>query len=59
MFKSKRFVAVCIALLLFILMTYTTTHSPLEIAGGISTIAGIYIISQTYRGSKDENVNDV
>ncbi|HPQ79967.1 MAG TPA: hypothetical protein PLG47_05905 [Candidatus Dojkabacteria bacterium] len=54
MFKSKRFIAFTVAVILFILLLYTTDYSPMEIAGGITTITGVYIGAQTYRKSGSE-----
>jgi hypothetical protein len=51
MYKSKRFLAYAVSIVLFILMTYTTGHSPLELAGALSTLSGIYIIAQSVRKS--------
>lgn len=51
MIKSKRFIAFTIALVLFIVMTYTTQHPILEIAGAISAITGIYITGESIRKS--------
>jgi len=51
MFKSKRFIAHTIAVILFVTMTYTTSYNPMELAGAISIITGIYIAGQTYRKS--------
>jgi hypothetical protein len=55
MFNSKRFVAYIISILLFILLTFLTKHSPLELAGAISVLSGIYIAGQTFRSSNIEN----
>ena len=50
-FRSKRFIAFCVATGLFVLMVFTTEYSPVEIAGGITMITGIYIAGQSLRGS--------
>lgn len=50
-FKSKRFVAFCVGIVLFVVMVYTTKYSPIELAGAISIITGIYIGLQSYRPS--------
>jgi hypothetical protein len=55
MFNSKRFVAFIIAVVLFTVMVYTTTYTPIEISGGISVIACIYIGAQSLRGSSPED----
>lgn len=36
---------------LFIVMTFTTPYPPLELAGALSMIAGVYIGGQSLRGS--------
>lgn len=54
MFHSKRFIAFAVAVILFILMVYTTHYAPLELASSISIITGIYIAGQTFRGSTTE-----
>lgn len=54
MFKSKRFVAFGVAVVLFILMVYTTKYNPIELAGAITIITGIYIGAETLRGSTPE-----
>jgi hypothetical protein len=51
MFKSKRFVAFGISVVLFLILCLTTTYSPLELAGGVSVIAGIYISAESIRKS--------
>ena len=50
-FRSKRFVAFCVGVALFVLFTYTTDYSPIEVASGITLITGIYIAGQSLRGS--------
>jgi hypothetical protein len=54
-FLSKRFIAFCVAVVLFTVMVFLTTYSPMELAGSISIITGIYIAGQTVRGSSTEN----
>ncbi len=50
MFKSSRFIAFCVGVILFTSMVFLTPYSPLEIASAISIIAGIYIVPKTVRG---------
>lgn len=55
MFRSSRFIAFCVGVALFTTMVFLTEYTPMEIAGAISIIAGIYIVPRTYRGySKTE-----
>jgi hypothetical protein len=54
MFKSSRFIAFVVAVILFTVMVYTTEYDPMAIAGAISVIAGIYIVPRTYRGAQKE-----
>jgi len=54
MFKSSRFIAFVTGVVLFTVMVYTTTYDPIMLAGAISTLAGIYIVPRTFRGSKTE-----
>lgn len=51
MFKSKRFVVLCLSVVLFLLLIYTTSFAPMEIAGSIATITSVYITAQSIRGS--------
>lgn len=51
MIKSKRFIAFCVATSLFVLMIYTTSFNPIEIATGITIITGVYISADTLRKS--------
>ena len=53
-FKSKRFLAFLIGIALFVLIIYTTEFTPVEIAGGITIITGIYIGADTFRKSDKE-----
>lgn len=54
-YKSKRFVAVIIAMALFTVMVYTTEYSPIEIATAITIIFGMYIAMQTARQSPPDS----
>jgi len=54
MFKSSRFIAFCVATVLFVTMIYTTTYAPMELAGAISVIAGVYIVPRSYRGGSEK-----
>lgn len=51
MFDSKRFIAFLIAVGMFVSMVFLTNYPPLELAGAISIICGIYIAGETVRGS--------
>lgn len=51
MFRSKRFIAFSIACVLFVTMLLFTEYPPMELAGSISLIAGIYIGGETLRSS--------
>ena len=48
--NSKRFVAFAIGMAT-ILVLYTKTYDPLQVAGGISLICAIYTGAETYRRS--------
>ena len=50
-FRSKRFIAFCVGVALFILMIFTTDYAPIEVATGVTMITGIYIAGQSLRGS--------
>lgn len=50
MFKSSRFISLCVAVALFTTMVFLTEYTPMEIAGAISIIIGVYIVPRTYRG---------
>jgi hypothetical protein len=52
--KSKRFIAFAVGVSLFLLMTYTTKYHPMELAGAISVICGIYIGAETFRKSDSQ-----
>lgn len=52
--NSTRFIAFAVAVILFTTMIYTTTYTPMELAGAISILAGIYIVPRTVRGSSPE-----
>ena len=51
MFKSKRFVAFCAAIVLFLILTYTTSFSVIEVASAVSILVGVYIGGETFRKS--------
>jgi hypothetical protein len=51
MFASKRFIAFIIGALLFVVTTYTTKYPPMELAGAISIICGVYTTAETIRKS--------
>ena len=38
-------------MVLFLLLIYTTSYAPLEIAGSIASITSVYITAQSFRGS--------
>lgn len=50
-YKSKRFIATCVAGVLFTTLMYTTPYSPIEVATGIIMILSIYIGAETLRKS--------
>jgi VIT1/CCC1 family predicted Fe2+/Mn2+ transporter len=56
MFKSKRFVAFIVGVILFTLLVFLTSHPILEISGAVSMICGIYIGAQSLRGSSPEDI---
>lgn len=49
--KSKRYTAYVIAISLFVLLTLTTSSSPLDIASGLTMLTGIYIAGESYKPS--------
>ena len=55
MYRSKRFIAFCVAVVLFTLMIYTTDFTPMELAGSISILCGVYISAESYRKSENPN----
>lgn len=52
-FKSKRFIAFSISVILFTLLSLTTNHSILEISGALSILTSIYIGGETFRKSNN------
>ena len=54
MFHSSRFIAFCVATVMFVTMMYTTSFAPMELAGAISVIAGVYIVPRSYRGGSEK-----
>ena len=55
MFKSSRFISLLIAVVMFVVMVYTTEYEPIVLATSISTIVGMYIIPRSFRGANKEN----
>lgn len=55
-FKSKRFVAFVVSVILFVALLFLTEYGPLEIATSISIISGIYIGAETIKKSEKENI---
>lgn len=54
MFRSKRFVAFAVAVVLYVAMVLLTSYPPMEVATSISIITGIYIGAETFRTSGSE-----
>ena len=52
MYRSKRFIAFLVAVLLFTTTIFFTNYPPLELAGAISIIVSIYIGAETMNKSK-------
>lgn len=52
MLKSKRFVAFVVAVVMFVGLLLLTKYSPMELAGSISMICGIYIAGESVRSSE-------
>lgn len=57
MLNSKRFIAFVISVVLFTAMVFLTKYPPMECAGAISIIAGIYLGVETYRSSNSSDLN--
>lgn len=55
-FKSKRFVAFAVSVVLYVALIFLTEFAPLEIASSISIITGIYIGAETIKKSGIENI---
>ncbi|MHB8131097.1 MAG: hypothetical protein ACYDEX_19120 [Mobilitalea sp.] len=53
--KSKRLVSFLVGVILYVVLIYTTRFSPMEIAGSITMIIGIYVTSETFRKSEKSN----
>ena len=51
MWKSKRFIAFSVAVVLFVAMVFLTKYPPLELGTAITMIVGVYLGAQTLRGS--------
>ena len=51
LFKSKRFIAFAVSVVLYVGMIFLTNFGPMEIAGSISTIVGVYIGAETIKPS--------
>ena len=58
LFASKRFIAFGVSSILFVILLFTTNYTPIEIAGGLAMIAGIYIGAESYRKS-DSNTKNI
>lgn len=55
-FRSKRFLAFVVSVILFVALLFLTDYTPLEIASSISIITGIYIGAETIKKSSSENI---
>ena len=51
MFTSKRFIAFAVDVVMLTTMVFLTKYPPMELAGAISVICGIYIGAETFRRS--------
>lgn len=51
--KSKRFLAFIVGVVMFTTMIFLTKYPPMELAGAISVICGIYIGAETFRKSEN------
>ena len=56
-YKSKRFTAFSISTILFIIMTYTTQYTPMELSGALSILTGVYIGAETIK--KSHNLSNI
>jgi hypothetical protein len=52
---SKRFVAFILAMIVFVIVVYTTSYTPIEIATAITLITGVYVGAQSIRPSSTPN----
>jgi len=50
-YRSKRFLAFVVSIVLFASMVFFTSYTPIEIATGITMICAIYIGAESYRES--------
>ena len=48
-FSSKRFIAFAVCVVLFMILIFLTHYTPMECAGALSIIAGIYIGAETVK----------
>ena len=51
MFKSKRFIAFAVGVVMFTTKVFLTKYPPIELTGAISVIYGIYIGAEKNRRS--------
>ena len=51
MFKSKRFIAFAVGVVMFTTKVFLTKYPPIELARAISVICGLYIGAETFRRS--------
>lgn len=58
MYNSKRFIAFIVATLIFLLITFTTDNSLMDIALAVSVITTIYIGADTIRKSDKDKIDN-
>ena len=49
---SKRFLCWSASVIIFIVMIFLTSYTPLQLAEALTLLSGIYIINETIRGSE-------
>lgn len=59
MFKSKRFIAVTVSAVLFIIGVFFYHQQPIEFATGIGIILAPYLAAQSYRGSMKNYIDNL
>lgn len=63
MFLSKRFIAFLLCLIVFLILSLTTSIDVISSATGLTMLSAIYVAGESLRGSisklKEKNIEDV
>ena len=55
MYKSKRFVAFAVSIVIFTLLLLFTNNTPFDLSTSLVLLTGIYIGAETYKKSENKN----